>query len=67
MAHAYIEEIERALSKFPVRTSSQVPESYIGGGQSRLRYLGLRVPHLRQAVREGFSFSYLDLNEQLRI
>ncbi|MGE0526706.1 MAG: DNA alkylation repair protein [Bdellovibrionales bacterium] len=53
----YIAEIENALSAFPTRTSSQNPESYIGGGQSQLRYIGLRVPHLRQALRAGFSFS----------
>ncbi|MCB9026010.1 MAG: DNA alkylation repair protein [Bdellovibrionaceae bacterium] len=50
-------EIENTLSSFPKRTSSQNPESYIGGGQSNLRYIGLRVPHLQQAMRKGFSFS----------
>lgn len=53
----HISEIETVLSSFPKRTSSQNPESYIGGGQSKLRYIGLRVPHLQQAMRKGFSFS----------
>lgn len=53
----YVEEIELRLNQFPHRTSSQNPESYIGGGQSRLRFIGLRVPHLNQAMNTGFSFS----------
>jgi len=55
--NSHVREIEKALLSFPARTSSHHPESYIGGGQSRLRYIGLRVPHLRQAMRQGFSFS----------
>lgn len=53
----HVNEIETTLKRFPARTSRQVPEAYIGGGQSRLRYIGLKVPHLRQALRTGFSFS----------
>lgn len=53
----YLAEIEAALSLHPRRTSAQNPESYIGGGQSKLRYIGLRVPHLRQTLKAGFSFS----------
>ncbi len=53
----YILEVEKSLSSFPQRTSSQNPETYIGGGQSQLRYMGLRVPQLQQAMRKGFSFS----------
>jgi len=53
----YIKEIEAVLERFPQRTSKQNPESYIGGGQSKLHYIGLRVPHLHQALRQGFSFS----------
>jgi 3-methyladenine DNA glycosylase AlkD len=50
-------EIEKVLSCHPQRTSAHNPEAYIGGGQSKLRYLGLRVPMLRQSLRQGFSFS----------
>ncbi len=53
----HLVELEQMLSMFPKRTSSQHPESYIGGGQSKLRFIGLRVPHLRLALRNGFSFS----------
>lgn len=54
---SFVSEIEEVLARFPKRTSSQNPESYIGGGISGLRYIGLRVPHLRQAMQAGFSFS----------
>lgn len=53
----YLSEIDEALSAYPRRTSAQVPESYIGGGQSKLRYIGLRVPHLHETMRKGFSFT----------
>lgn len=53
----YIDEIEGVLSALPNRTSAHNPEAYIGGGQSKLRYIGLRVPALRRAYRTGFSFS----------
>lgn len=63
----YTLEIETSLSSLPKRTSSQNPESYIGGGQSKLRYIGLRVPHLQQAMRKGFSFSSCEPNELANI
>lgn len=53
---SYIHEVETSLSGFPKRTSAQNPEAYIGGGQSNLRFIGLRVPHLQQAMKKGFSF-----------
>ncbi len=57
IAFHYATEIEQALFLFPKRTSSQNPGTYIGGGQSKLRYIGLRVPQLDEAMRTGFSFS----------
>lgn len=57
MSELFTTEIEHALRQFPIRTSKQNPESYIGGGQSKLRYIGLRVPHLHQSLKTGFSFS----------
>ncbi len=63
----HILEVEKSLSSFPKRTSSQNPEAYIGGGQSTLRYIGLRVPHLQQAMRTGFSFSNNEQDEQAKI
>lgn len=55
---SYIVEIENKFAKYPVRTSKQNPEAYIGGGQSKLKYIGLRVPHLREVFKSGFSFSH---------
>jgi 3-methyladenine DNA glycosylase AlkD len=63
----YILEIEEILSSFPKRTSAQHPESYIGGGQSQLRYIGLRVPHLQQAMRKGFSFTKRETREIAKV
>jgi 3-methyladenine DNA glycosylase AlkD len=60
-------EIETALAAYPCRTSTQIPESYIGGGQSGLRFLGLKVLHLRQALKTGFSFSGKDFAEVAEI
>lgn len=65
--NTYITEIENVLSSFPQRTSAQHPESYIGGGQSRLRYIGLRVPHLQQAMLKGFSFSQAESAQLAKI
>lgn len=63
----YILEIETELSRHPTRTSQQNPEAYIGGGQSKLRYLGLRVPMLDQTMKNGFSFSEVERAEQAKI
>jgi len=63
----HVLEVEQALSSFPKRTSSQNPEAYIGGGQSNLRYIGLRVPHLQQAMQKGFSFSHNKSDELVKI
>lgn len=63
----YILEMEEALSVHPKRTSAQNPESYIGGGQSKLRYIGLRVPHLDETMKKGFSFSQSEEKEIIKI
>lgn len=63
----HVFEVEQALLSFPKRTSSQNPEAYIGGGQSKLRYIGLRVPHLHQAMKKGFSFSHNKSEEIVKI
>lgn len=63
----YISEVEQALATWPRRTSSQNPESYIGGGQSKLRYIGLRVPQLQQTQKRGFSFSNHNSNEIAKV
>lgn len=53
----YLDEIENKLAALLTRKIPWNPEAYIGGGQSKLRYIGLRVPDLRKAARTGFSFS----------
>ncbi|MGZ3794170.1 MAG: DNA alkylation repair protein [Bdellovibrio sp.] len=63
----YIVEIENILSLSPMRISSQHPESYIGGGHSKLRFVGLRVPQLQQAMHNGFSFSEAETDKQAKI
>ncbi len=63
----YIGEIESALALLPSRTSAQHPESYIGGGQSKLRFIGLRTPDLRKVFLDGFSFSGRDPGEIAKI
>ncbi|MEI8027967.1 MAG: DNA alkylation repair protein [Pseudomonadota bacterium] len=63
----YVTEVEQILSKLPQRTSKLHPESYIGGGQSKLRYLGLRMPDLHTSLKNGFSFSHLESREVAKI
>ena len=52
----HVKEVETILLGYPLRTSAHVPEDYIGGGQSKLRYLGVRSPHMHEIMRKGFSF-----------
>src|SRR5687767_13167673 len=63
----HIREIESKLLEKPVRISKQKPEDYVGGGQSKLRYLGHRVPQLHETLQDGFSFSRKDDREIARI
>ena len=63
----YLEEIETILKQNPLRQSLLHPESYIGGNQSGLRYLGVSAPHSRQALKKGFSFSHLSEKEIAKI
>lgn len=52
----HIQEVEKALLRHPISRKGYSPEGYIGGGQSKLRYIGLKVPLLRQTLSTGFSF-----------
>ena len=63
----YVLELENKLNSLPKRTSKQIPESYIGGGQSKLKYIGLRVPDLRKIINKGFSFSNVDEEKLVKI
>jgi 3-methyladenine DNA glycosylase AlkD len=40
---------------------------YIGGGQSKLRYINLKIPAVRQVFRTGFTFNDQDLNQKWQI
>jgi len=63
----YVTEVEHALSKLPQRTSKHHPESYVGRGQSKLRFLGVNMPDLHKALEKGFSFSDLESQENANI
>jgi len=63
----YLIEIETTLNSYPKISSSQNPETYIGGGQSKLKYIGLRVPQLQHALKTGFSFSSKEKEEIAKI
>lgn len=66
----FLIEVENQLKSYPLISVSNPnfsPESYIGGGQSKLRYLGLRVPQMKAALKKGFSFSNLSKREQAKI
>lgn len=67
LSHELVLEVEKALESVPKRVSSQIPENYFGGGQSKLRYIGVRVPHLRQVMKDGFSFSHLNDSDHAKV
>ena len=56
MTMLYLKEIEQALLAHPKKVSADQPQAYIGGGQSKLRYLGLKTPQIRATLKSGFSF-----------
>ncbi len=60
----YLSEIENTLRSFPREIPPGIAEAYIGGKQSRLIYLGLKVPTTRQILKKGFSFSTRDEKTQ---
>ena len=56
----FLDEVESALRAAAPRKLPDPPwdpANYIGGGQSKLTYLGYRVPVLRGLAKRGFSFS----------
>lgn len=65
----YLKEVEDRLLALqpPVKASPWKAEDYVGGGQSSLRYLNLKIPHVRQEFKKGFSFSKLNPEEQWKI
>ncbi len=61
MSKEYLREVEERLkSARPAKASSPwLAEDYVGGGQSRLQYLNLKIPLVRAVYKKGFSFSHL--------
>lgn len=43
------------------------PESYIGAGMSKFTFLNLKVPHIRQNQKIGYSFANKPIQEQWKI
>ncbi len=55
----HLKEVESVLT---VRSrgngySKYLPEDYVGSGKSKLKFLNLRVPQIREVRKKGFSFS----------
>src|SRR5690606_23354746 len=49
------------------RPSKWKAEDYVGGGNSKLIYLNLKIPQVRAAFKKEFSFSKLALKDQWRV
>ena len=60
-------EVEKHLRGLPRMIPFGIPEAYIGGGQSKLKFLGLKVPQIRKALKHPFSFSDLPKGEAIEI
>jgi 3-methyladenine DNA glycosylase AlkD len=50
-----VEEILKALPA-PLSPSKWKAEDYVGGGRSKLKFLDLKLPDIRNAFAQGFSF-----------
>lgn len=64
----YLREVEQSLLKLTNSSPSKwLAEDYVGGGESKLRYLNLKIPVVRKTYKKGFSFSGLPAKEQWAI
>jgi len=65
----YLKEVEARLLTIGRnrKPDKWLAENYIGAGQSRLTYLNIKIPEVRNAFRQGFSFSNLPADEQWQI
>lgn len=54
----YLGEVEKRLKSIRRVSKPSIwkAESYIGGGRSRLKYLDLKIPDVRNEFKKGFSF-----------
>lgn len=60
-------EVEGAVRAEPRQVPEGFLEGYVGGGQSRLRYAGLKMPQVRELSRRTFSFSSLPVETQFAV
>ena len=62
-------EVEQELQKLSKKhkPGRWIPEDYIGAGESTFIFLNLKVPHIRQRRRDGYTFSQAPIEEQWRI
>ncbi len=62
----YLKEVEATLKNLadPRQPLRWLPENYIGGGNSNLKFLSLRIPLVRATSKRGFSFSKLPADQQ---
>lgn len=54
----YLSEVESILTKIsPVHKSEKwMAKNYVGSGRSKLKFLDIKIPQVRAAFKEGFSF-----------
>jgi len=62
----FLKEVEgRLLSIQPTHKPERwLAKNYIGGSQSSLQFLDIKIPLVRQAFKKGFSFTHLPPEEQ---
>lgn len=70
----YLNEVESIIRKIkPVKKPSKwKAENYVGAGQSKLKYLNIKIPLVRKTFQNGFSFYHLknkkvDIDQSWRI
>ena len=68
-----LQEVEEKLKKLSKKLSKKhspgrwKPESYIGAGESNFVFLNLKIPHVRKAAKDGYSFSGSSLEQRWKI
>lgn len=64
-----LKEVEARLISLPAaeKPSMWKAENYVGGGQSKRRYLDLKLPQVRDTYRMGFSFSDWEPERQIKV
>lgn len=69
MSARYLAEVEARLKQLPKLQKPQMwlMENYIGGGESKLKYLNVKIPLVRAAHKKPYSFSHLPIDEQWKI